>query len=92
MLGSVAGKKVVELGAGIGRFTGALAATADSVLAVDFMETLIEENKKTHGHRSVPPPPPKQTTSRLEGVMLGGLFDDRREVLMGLDVVDSNQI
>jgi len=51
MLGSVAGKKVVELGAGIGRFTGALAATADSVLAVDFMETLIEENKKTHGHR-----------------------------------------
>ena len=51
MLGSVAGKKVVELGAGIGRFTGALAATAESVLAVDFMETLIEENKKTHGHR-----------------------------------------
>jgi phosphoethanolamine N-methyltransferase len=53
MLGSVSGKKVVELGAGIGRFTGALAATADSVLAMDFMETLIEENKKTHGHRSL---------------------------------------
>ena len=31
MLGSVQGKSVVELGAGIGRFTGALAATARSV-------------------------------------------------------------
>lgn len=52
MLGSVTGKRVVELGAGIGRFTGALAATAKSVLAVDFMDNLIAENKKTHGHRS----------------------------------------
>lgn len=53
MLGPVSGQKVVEIGAGIGRFTGALAATAKSVLAVDFMENLIAENKKTHGHRSV---------------------------------------
>lgn len=53
MLGSVAGKRVVELGAGIGRFTGALAATAKSVLAVDFMENLIAENIKVHGHRSL---------------------------------------
>ena len=53
MLGPVAGKRVVELGAGIGRFTGALAATAKSVLAVDFMDNLIAENKKTHGHRCV---------------------------------------
>ena len=52
MLGSVAGKRVVELGAGIGRFTGALAATAKHVLAVDFMDNLIAENIKVHGHRS----------------------------------------
>lgn len=51
MLGPVAGKRVVELGAGIGRFTGALAATAKSVLAIDFMENLITENRKSHGHR-----------------------------------------
>lgn len=51
MLGPVAGQNVVELGAGIGRFTGALAATAKSVLAVDFMDNLIAENRKTHGHR-----------------------------------------
>ena len=51
MLGPVAGKRVIELGAGIGRFTGALAATAKSVLAVDFMENLIAENRKSHGHR-----------------------------------------
>lgn len=51
MLGPVANQRVVELGAGIGRFTGALAATAKSVLAVDFMDNLIAENKKTHGHR-----------------------------------------
>ena len=51
MLGSVSGKRVVELGAGIGRFTGALAATADHVLAIDFMDNLIAENIKVHGHR-----------------------------------------
>ena len=55
MLGPVGGHKVVELGAGIGRFTGALAATAKSVLAVDFMDNLIAENRKTHGHRSASP-------------------------------------
>ena len=46
MLGSVAGQRVVELGAGIGRFTGELAMTAESVLAVDFMEHLIAENRQ----------------------------------------------
>ena len=51
MLGPVAGKRVVELGAGIGRFTGALAAAgAASVLAVDFMEHLIAENRRVNGH------------------------------------------
>lgn len=51
MLGSVKGKRVVELGAGIGRFTGALAsAGAANVLAVDFMEHLVAENRRANGH------------------------------------------
>ena len=50
-VGSVEEMRIVELGAGIGRFTGALAATARSVTAVDFMGHLIDENKKTNGHR-----------------------------------------
>lgn len=45
MLGSVKAKRVVELGAGIGRFTTPLAAEASSVLALDFMENLIEANR-----------------------------------------------
>lgn len=45
MLGNVEKQRVVELGAGIGRFTGELARTADTVLAVDFMEHLIAENR-----------------------------------------------
>ena len=53
MLGCVEEKRILELGAGIGRFTGHLAATARSVLAVDFMENLIEENKRANSHRSV---------------------------------------
>jgi phosphoethanolamine N-methyltransferase len=43
MLGSVKGCRVLELGAGIGRFTGELAATAEHVLAVDFMANLIAQ-------------------------------------------------
>ena len=54
MLGSVEEKNVIELGAGIGRFTGALAATAHSVTAVDFMDHLIAENKKANSHRCLP--------------------------------------
>lgn len=50
MLGSVKGKRVMELGAGIGRFTGDLGAQAKSVLALDFMKRLIEENERKHGH------------------------------------------
>ena len=49
-LGSVKTKRVLELGAGIGRFTGELAKTAASVLACDFMETSIEENRKQNSH------------------------------------------
>lgn len=51
MLGCVEEKRILELGAGIGRFTGPLAVTARSVLAVDFMEHLIEENKRANSHR-----------------------------------------
>ncbi|KDD75565.1 hypothetical protein H632_c615p0, partial [Helicosporidium sp. ATCC 50920] len=50
LLGSVEGKDVVELGAGIGRFTAPLASTAKSVVALDFMENLIEENRRTNSH------------------------------------------
>lgn len=40
-LGSVHSQHVLELGAGIGRFTGELAKTAAHVLACDFMDTSI---------------------------------------------------
>lgn len=49
-LGSVEGKKVLELGAGIGRFTGGLARMAHSVVAVDFMEPSIRENERINAH------------------------------------------
>lgn len=52
MLGSVVGKRVVELGAGIGRFTGELARHAQHVLAVDFMENLIAQNRENNVHCS----------------------------------------
>ncbi|BFZ12596.1 hypothetical protein BsWGS_15635 [Bradybaena similaris] len=42
------GKTVLELGAGIGRFTSELAKTAEKVLAVDFMEDFLEINKTTN--------------------------------------------
>nr|PNR42096.1 hypothetical protein PHYPA_016925 [Physcomitrium patens] len=44
------GKDVIELGAGIGRFTGDLAKSAGHVLAMDFMENLIKKNEDVHGH------------------------------------------
>lgn len=37
------GKDVIELGAGIGRFTGELAKSAGHVIAMDFMENLIKK-------------------------------------------------
>lgn len=54
-LGSVEEKDVVELGAGIGRFSGELAKTAASLLAVDFMQVSIDENRRlnsNHGNIS----------------------------------------
>jgi 2-polyprenyl-3-methyl-5-hydroxy-6-metoxy-1,4-benzoquinol methylase len=46
---SLLGLRVLELGAGIGRFTGLLAATAARVHAVDFMPNLIEEARPARG-------------------------------------------
>lgn len=37
------GKSVLELGAGIGRFTGELAQEAGHVLALDFIESVIKK-------------------------------------------------
>jgi phosphoethanolamine N-methyltransferase len=48
-LGDVAGARVVELGAGIGRFTRQLADAAAAVIAVDFMQNLIDQNQKANG-------------------------------------------
>ncbi|WAR13637.1 PEAMT-like protein, partial [Mya arenaria] len=39
------GRDVVELGAGIGRFTGVFARSASHVVAVDFMEEYVARNK-----------------------------------------------
>ncbi|XP_002730517.1 uncharacterized protein LOC100378603, partial [Saccoglossus kowalevskii] len=44
------GKRIIELGAGIGRFTGVLAKKASHVTAVDFMESFIKKNKDANSH------------------------------------------
>ncbi|XP_059642006.1 phosphomethylethanolamine N-methyltransferase-like [Cornus florida] len=44
------GKSVLELGAGIGRFTGELAKKAGHVLALDFIESVIKKNESINGH------------------------------------------
>ncbi|KAK8375846.1 hypothetical protein O3P69_008533 [Scylla paramamosain] len=49
-LPSYQGKRVLELGAGIGRFTSKLATIAGHVTAVDFMEQYIEKNREENGH------------------------------------------
>lgn len=43
MLPPYKGKHVLELGAGIGRFTGELAKDAGQVLALDFIESVIKK-------------------------------------------------
>jgi len=43
---------VLELGAGIGRFTGEIAKTAAHVSACDFMQVSIDENERRNGHLS----------------------------------------
>lgn len=37
------GKSVLELGAGIGRFTGELAKTAGDLVALDFIDSVIKK-------------------------------------------------
>uniref|UniRef100_A0A8C5MS06 phosphoethanolamine N-methyltransferase n=1 Tax=Leptobrachium leishanense TaxID=445787 RepID=A0A8C5MS06_9ANUR len=51
LLPSLDGLNVLELGAGIGRYTGHLAKLASHVTAVDFMQKFIEKNREDNGHR-----------------------------------------
>ncbi|XP_070565554.1 uncharacterized protein [Ptychodera flava] len=50
MLPNYEGKRILELGAGIGRYTGFLARRAAHVTAVDFTEAFVEKNRQTNGH------------------------------------------
>lgn len=43
MLPPYEGKSVMELGAGIGRFTGELAQKADQLIAMDFIDNVIKK-------------------------------------------------
>ncbi|CAN0891459.1 Phosphoethanolamine N-methyltransferase [Linum grandiflorum] len=43
-------KSVLELGAGIGRFTGEIAKKAGQVVALDFIESVIKKNENINGH------------------------------------------
>uniref|UniRef100_A0A8C2GAV8 phosphoethanolamine N-methyltransferase n=2 Tax=Cyprinus carpio TaxID=7962 RepID=A0A8C2GAV8_CYPCA len=50
LLPSLAGSDVLELGAGIGRYTRHLIGKARHVTAVDFMEKFVEKNRKDNSH------------------------------------------
>lgn len=50
LLPSYEGKTVLELGAGIGRFTGELAKKAGKVIALDFIESVVKKNESNNGH------------------------------------------
>ncbi|XP_052431047.1 phosphoethanolamine methyltransferase isoform X2 [Carassius gibelio] len=50
LLPSLPASDVLELGAGIGRFTRHLIGKARHVTAVDFMEKFVEKNKKDNSH------------------------------------------
>lgn len=49
MLPNCEGKRVLELGAGIGRYTGEIAQKASNVTTVDFMEKFVEKNREVNG-------------------------------------------
>ncbi|XP_040184807.1 phosphomethylethanolamine N-methyltransferase-like isoform X2 [Rana temporaria] len=51
LLPSLKGLNVLELGAGIGRFTGHLAKLANQVTAVDFMQNFLDKNRADNGYR-----------------------------------------
>ncbi|XP_056092994.1 phosphoethanolamine methyltransferase isoform X1 [Rhinichthys klamathensis goyatoka] len=50
MLPCLAGSDVLELGAGIGRYTRHLIGKARHVIAVDFMEKFVEKNREENSH------------------------------------------
>ncbi|KAF8037825.1 hypothetical protein BT93_B0617 [Corymbia citriodora subsp. variegata] len=50
LLPAYEGKSVLELGAGIGRFTGELAQKAGQLLALDFIDGVIKKNESINGH------------------------------------------
>ncbi|XP_062379835.1 phosphoethanolamine methyltransferase isoform X2 [Sardina pilchardus] len=50
LLPSVADKDILELGAGIGRYTCHLIGKAHHVTAVDFMEKFVEKNREDNSH------------------------------------------
>lgn len=49
--GGLEGKNILELGAGIGRYTADLASCAGHVTAVDFMQKFIDKNKEVNGSK-----------------------------------------
>ncbi|CAN6584827.1 unnamed protein product [Malus baccata var. baccata] len=50
MLPPYEGQSIVELGAGIGRFTGELAEKAGQLVALDFIDSVIKKNESINGH------------------------------------------
>ncbi|XP_051778199.1 uncharacterized protein LOC114646349 [Erpetoichthys calabaricus] len=52
ILPKLGGMKVLELGAGIGRYTKHLVKVARHVTAVDFMQKFLDKNKEDNGHYS----------------------------------------
>ncbi|PKA59669.1 Phosphoethanolamine N-methyltransferase 1 [Apostasia shenzhenica] len=50
LLPAYEGKYILELGAGIGRFTGELAKHAGHIVAMDFIENVIKKNENVNGH------------------------------------------
>lgn len=50
ILPDYSGKDILELGAGIGRFTRVIAEKSKSVIATDFIKEFIEKNRKLNSH------------------------------------------
>lgn len=51
-LPNLSGKKILELGAGIGRFTTHFASQCDAVISVDFNQNFIDKNKEINANFS----------------------------------------
>ncbi|XP_043931612.1 phosphomethylethanolamine N-methyltransferase-like isoform X2 [Protopterus annectens] len=52
MLPDIDGKTILELGAGIGRFTDHFATVGNNVTAVDFMKTFLDRNREQNNHHA----------------------------------------